>query len=149
MRDFRRNTLRHVFATLLAIAIGLVVCALLSGCKTTEVVREVPVVVEHTTTQHHTDIVRDTLLMRDSVYHYVQGDTVIIERWHHVIDVNRMVVTDTVRDTIPKVVEVTKTERVEVAAPLRWWQKSLMWLGGILAALACCCAGWIIWRVRA
>ena len=129
MRDFRRETIRHVFATLLAIAIGLVVCALLSGCKTTEVVREVPVVVEHTTTQHHTDIVRDTLLMRDSVYHYIKGDTTIIERWHHVVDVNKMVVTDTVRDTIPKVVTATKVVTKTEPRAVQWWQ-----VAAILAA---------------
>ncbi len=129
MREFRRETIRHLLATLLAIAIGLVVCALLSGCKTTEVVREVPVVVEHTTTQHHTDIVRDTLRMRDSVYHYIKGDTTIIERWHHVVDVNKMVVTDTVRDTIPKVVTATKVVTKTEPRAVQWWQ-----VAAILAA---------------
>lgn len=129
MRDFRRNTLRHVIATLLAIAIGMVVCALLSGCKTTEVVKEVPVVVEHTTTQHHTDIVRDTLLMRDSVYHYIKGDTTIIERWHHVINVNKMIRTDTIHDTIPKVVTATKVVTKTEPRAVQWWQ-----VAAILAA---------------
>lgn len=129
MRDFRRNTLRHVFATLLAIAIGMVVCALLSGCRTTEVVREVPVAVEHTTTQHHTDIVRDTLLMRDSVYHYVQGDTVIIERWHHVVDVNKMIIADTIHDTVPRVVTTTKVITKTEPRAVQWWQ-----VAAILAA---------------
>ena len=126
MRDFRRNTLRHVFATLLAIAIGMVVCALLSGCKTTEVVREVPVVVEHTTTQHHTDIVRDTLMMRDSVYHYIKGDTTIIERWHHVIDVSKMIVTDTIHDTIPQVVTTTKVVTKTEPRAVQWWQVAVI-----------------------
>lgn len=129
MREFRRNTLRHVIATLLAIAIGMVVCALLSGCKTTEVVREVPVVVEHTTTEHHTDIVRDTLLMRDSVYHYIKGDTTIIERWHHVINVNKMIRTDTIHDTIPKVVTATKVVTKTEPRAVQWWQ-----VAAILAA---------------
>lgn len=129
MRDFRRDTIRHLFATLLAIAIGMVVCALLSGCKTTEIVREVPVVVEHTTTQHHTDIVRDTLLMRDSVYHYIKGDTTIIERWHHSIAVNKVMVTDTVHDTIPKVVTATKVVTKTEPRAVQWWQ-----VAAILAA---------------
>lgn len=114
---------------MVAIALGLIACALLSGCKTTEVVREVPVVVEHTTTQHHTDIVRDTLLMRDSVYHYVQGDTVIIERWHHVVDVNNMIHTDTIHDTIPKVVTATKVVTKTEPRAVQWWQ-----VAAILAA---------------
>ena len=120
MRDFRRNTLRRIAATLIAIIIGMMICLLLSGCKTTEVVKEVPVVVEHTTTQHHTDIVRDTLRMRDSVYHYVQGDTVIIERWHETIHNNLVNVADTVHDTIPKVVPVTVTK--EVPRDVKWWE---------------------------
>lgn len=129
MGDFRRNTLRHVIATLLAIAIGMVVCALLSGCKTTKVVREVPVVVEHTTTQHHTDIVRDTLLMRDSVYHYIKGDTTIIERWHNTIKVERQLVADTIHDTIPKVVTTTKVITKTEPRAMQWWQ-----VAAILAA---------------
>lgn len=120
MRDHVRKSLRHVGATLVAIALGLIVCALLSGCKTTEVVREIPVVAEHTTIQHHTDIVRDTLMMRDSVYHYVQGDTVIIERWHNTIHHNVVSVADTVHDTIPKVVPVTVTK--EVPRDVNWWE---------------------------
>lgn len=103
------------------------------GCKTVEVTKEVPVVAEHTTVQHHTDIVRDTLMMRDSIYHYVMGDTVIIERWHHTVNVNKVVVADTIRDTIPKVVTVTRTEVKEVNR-LHWWQQALMWAGGILLA---------------
>lgn len=122
MRDHVRNSLRHVVATLVAIALGLIACALLSGCKTTEVVREVPVVTEHTTIQHHTDIVRDTLLMRDSVYHYVQGDTVIIERWHHVANVSKMIITDTIHDTVPKVVTTTKVITKTEARAVQWWQ---------------------------
>lgn len=114
---------------MIAIVLGLIACALLSGCKTTEVVREVPVVVEHTTTQHHTDIVRDTLMMRDSVYHYVQGDTTIIERWHNTVKVERINKTDTIRDTIPKVVTTTKVITKTEPRAVQWWQ-----VAAILAA---------------
>ena len=83
---------------------------------------------------HHTDIVRDTLLMRDSVYHFVQGDTCIIERWHHTVKVERVMVADTIRDSVPVVVTQRVTEVREVNS-LRWWQSALMWAGGI----ACAC----------
>jgi len=149
MRDHVRKSLRHVVATLVAIALGLIACALLSGCKTTEVVKEVPVIVEHTTTHNTTELRVDTIYGHDSTFVYVKGDTLIERHYNTIYKVREVFVGDTIRDTIPQVVEVTKTERVEVAAPLRWWQKSLMWLGGILAALVCCCAGWIIWRIRA
>lgn len=116
---------------LLAIVLGMVVCLLLGGCSPRVVEIEKPVVVEQTHTQTHTDIVRDTLIMRDSVYHYVQGDTVRIERWHHSIAVNKVIVADTIRDTIPKVVTVTRTERVEVERKASLIERALMWAGGI------------------
>lgn len=130
-----------IIAALLA---GIVLMLVMCGCKTTEVIREVPVVTEHTTVQHHTDIVRDTLIQRDSVYHYVMGDTVIIERWHTSQAVNRYIIADTVRDTIPLVVPVTKTEIKEVEKKLHWWQSALMWLGAVMTAAA---IGWMVLKI--
>lgn len=129
--------------------VGILLCMLitLAGCSPRVVTQEVPVVVEHTSVQHHTDIVRDTLLMRDSIYHYVQGDTCIIERWHHAIKVNKMIVTDTVRDTVPVVTEVKVTELREVNR-VRWWQSALMWCGGIALAVAGGVVGFVLWRMR-
>jgi len=125
-----REALRDVGRVLVAIVLGMVVCWLIGGCSPRIVEVERPVVVEQTHTQTHTDIVRDTLIWRDSVYHYVQGDTVRIERWHHSIAVNKVMVADTIRDTIPKVVTVRETVTHEVNK-LHWWQEVLMWAGGI------------------
>ena len=116
---------------LVAIVLGMVVCWLLGGCSPRVVEIERPVVVEQTHTQTHTDIIRDTLIWRDSVYHYVQGDTTIIERWHHTTQVTKVAVADTIRDTIPKVVTVTRTERVEVERKASLIERALMWAGGI------------------
>lgn len=114
---------------------GLLLIALtLCSCRTREVVREVPVVVEHTTEHVRTDVVRDTIHWRDSVYHLVMGDTVIIERWHTRERVELRATSDTVRDTVPVVTEVKVTEVKEVNV-LRWWQTMLMWLGAIGAAI--------------
>ena len=126
-----RKDLKNVLRVLLAIVLGMVVCWLIGGCSPRVVEVERPVVVEQTHTQTHTDIVRDTLIWRDSVYHYVQGDTVRIERWHHVANVSKMIVADTIRDTIPKVVTVTRTERVEVERKASLIERALMWAGGI------------------
>lgn len=119
---------RVVFVIALVVAVALLL-AIMNGCKTVEVTKEVPVVAEKVTERNHVDIVRDTLYHRDSVYHYVKGDTVIIERWHRTININKTVVGDTIRDTIPQVVTVTRTEVKEVNF-LHWWQKALMWIGG-------------------
>ena len=112
---------------------------ILDGCKGTKTITErveVPVVV---TQEHHTesvkiDHVRDTLIQRDSVYHYIQGDTVRIERWHYVQGTTNVVRVDTVHKTdsvqVPVVTTQTIEKRVEVPRPLSWWQKTLMIIGG-------------------
>lgn len=109
------------------------------GCKGTKTITErveVPVVV---TQEHHTesvkiDHVRDTLIQRDSVYHYIQGDTVRIERWHYLQGTTNVVRVDTVHKTdsvqVPVVTTQTIEKRVEVPRPLSWWQKTLIIIGG-------------------
>ena len=111
----------------------LLILLTLCSCRTREVVREVPVVVEHTTERVRTDVVRDTIHWRDSVYHLVMGDTVIIERWHTRERVELRATCDTVRDTVPMVTEVKVTEVKEVNV-LRGWQTMLRWLGALGAA---------------
>lgn len=133
MRQVNKNAIgemaaRIVFAIALVAAVALLL-AIMNGCKTVEVTKEVPVVTERVSERSHIDIVRDTLMTRDSIYHYVQGDTVIIERWHRTININNTVVGDTIHDTIPQVVTVTRTEVKEVNF-MHWWQKALMWIGG-------------------
>jgi len=130
-----KQDIKNVLRVLVAIVLGMMVCWVLGGCSPRIVEIEKPVV-EQTHTQTHTDIVRDTLIWRDSVYHYVQGDTVRIERWHHVANVSKMIVADTIRDTIPRIVTVKETVVQEVNK-LHWWQKALMTAGiiGIIALL--------------
>ena len=128
--------MRKIYTFVAAIVLGMVVCWLLGGCSPRIVEVERPVVVEQTHTQTHTDIVRDTLIMRDSVYHYVQGDTTIIERWHHTQGVTNIYKVDTLHiyDSVPYPVEVTKERivtKVEEVNVLRWWQKLLMVAGGL------------------
>lgn len=116
-----------------------IICLLLylCACKTQYKVVEVPRVVTQTNVEHHTNIVRDTLLRRDSVIIIQRGDTVYHETWHHMQAINRTYITDTVRDTIPQIVTVTKTEAKEVEKPLSQWQMLKMRLGGwLLAAVA-------------
>lgn len=122
----------------IAIIFSLVVLLLsLCSCKTQYKVVEVPKVVTQTNVEHHTNIVRDTLLRRDSVIIVQRGDTVYHETWHHLQAINRTYIADTVRDTIPKIVTVTKTEVKEVEKKLSKWQRTKMKLGGwLLAAVA-------------
>lgn len=123
-----KRSILSVGKVLLAICIGLWVCWLLSGCSPRIVEIEKPAIVEQTHTQTHTDIVRDTLVWRDSVYHFVKGDTVVIERFHNTVRIERVGISDTLRDTIPRIVTVTETRIVEKNV-LHWWQSALMWSG--------------------
>ena len=129
-------------------------CFLMFGCKGTKTITErveVPVVVtqEHTIESVKIDHVRDTLIQRDSVYHYIQGDTVRIERWHYVQGTTNVVRVDTVHMTdsieVPVVTTNTVEKKVEVPCPLSWWQKTLMIIGGssLIALLL-----WIVYKTR-
>lgn len=122
----------------IAIIFSMVVLLLsLCSCKTQYKVVEVPRVVTQTNVEHHTNIVRDTLLRRDSVIIMQRGDTIYHETWHHLQAINRTYIADTVRDTIPQIVTVTKTQVKEVEKRLTKWQRIKMNLGGwLLAVLA-------------
>ena len=139
-------TIKGCSELIIAFALGLLICFIISVCCVSckpqkEIVSEViekPVIVtqEHHTESVRVDIVRDTIHQRDSIYHYIKGDTTIIERWHHVQGQSIITRVDTlhVYDSVPypvtttQIKEVTKVEEVNV---LRWWQKLLMGIGGI------------------
>ena len=120
----------------------MIICLVLlfDGCKGTKTITErvevpVPIVQEHTIESVKIDHVRDTLVQRDSIYHYVQGDTVRIERWHYlqgttnVVRIDTLHVTDSVQ--VPVVTTQTIEREVEVPRPLSWAQKTLMIFGGV------------------
>lgn len=129
---------------IVGVALGLLVCLIISLCsckpqKEVQIERvETPVVVtqEHTIESVKIDHIRDTLIQRDSIYHYIKGDTTIIERWHHVQGNSIITRVDTLHiyDSVPypvtttQIKEVAKVEEVNV---LRWWQKLLMGIGGL------------------
>lgn len=103
--------------------IVLLASALCCSCRTVRVIEQVPVEV------HDTTYVAKTT--HDSTY---------VDRWHTVeVKGDTVFATDirveskyvTRYDTVYKSVEkpVTLTETVEVAKPLSWWQKALMWSG--------------------
>lgn len=133
------------------IAVIFAICVLiplLSGCKTKYITTEVPVIMHErdsiVSVQHiHT---HDTLMMRDSVYHYVKGDTTIIERWHQLQAINHISKVDTITQIqyqeVP--VTITKTETVEVEKKLSWWQKLCILLGKIGLGIS---GIWGIWKI--
>ncbi len=144
MKDSNEIKEKHAIVLMLLLMALMVWLLVATSCKTIE--RQVPVVV------HERDSIAnvqkfstsDTMIMRDSVFHYVKGDTVLIERWHHLQAINRVVRADTVvreqRVEVP--VEVTTIKEVN---RLNWWQKFLSIVGAsaiiILIALA-------LWKIK-
>lgn len=122
----------------------LLILLTLCSCRTREVVREVPVVVERVMERHDTVHRVDSVVWRDSVYQFVKGDSVLIERWHTRWRVSHDTVRVVRRDSVPVVTETTVTEVREVNV-LHWWQRLLMLLGGIGTGLACL---YIIYKVK-
>ena len=108
-----------------AFAMTLILCAFLSSCKVLKKTVEVPVYI-HDTTYTAKEVHDSTYIDR---WHTVEvkGDTVFATD----IRVESKYVTryDTVYKSVEKPVTLTTTETVEVAKPLSWWQKALMWSG--------------------
>lgn len=73
----------------------------------------------------------DSIVERDSVVTVIRGDTVTTDRWHTRWR-DRLRV-DTVERTRVRTVFRTRTLTVtkEVEKPPSWWQKVLMWAGGL------------------
>ena len=122
---------------LVAAAVGILLCALFSGCTTT---KYVPVPEYHTDTLRQVTVRHDSVMVHDSIHVSEKGDTVRIERWH--TQYRDRWHTDTVyqskHDSIPYPVEVVK----EVPAKPTWWQQTrlalhniLPWLSGLLAVI--------------
>lgn len=130
---------------------ALLIClciTLLSGCKTRYITQEIPVVLHDrdsiVSVQHiHT---HDTLMMRDSVFTLIKGDTIRIERWHTLQAVNHIARIDTLwRERIVEQPVQVKTTEVKEVNRLKWWQKMLMWCGALALGVG---GGLLYWKFR-
>lgn len=113
----------------------------LSSC-TSQKILEVPV--ETVKTEYIHDVMIDSVFVKDSVNRWISGDTVYIykEKYKYKY-INK---TDSIckTDTITKVVTVDIIKEVEVNH-IKWYQKALMWIGGVISLLA---AGFIVYKVK-
>jgi hypothetical protein len=123
--------------------LGLLLCALLQGCKSVEYV---PVIEHRTDTVYQNTVQKDSVFVHDSTFIKEAGDTFLLEKWHtkYVLkekhDTTYISKTDTVPAPYP--VEVIK----EVPAELSWWQRLKMKVGG--AAIILCLLAFAIWVWR-
>lgn len=115
---------------------------LLTGCKSMRETIEVPVYVH--------DTVYQKMVQYDSIYidHFREvtkkNDTIYIT--DEVTKTKIVTKTDTAYRYIERPVTISKTETVEVKKPLPWWQKTLMYAGGVL--LLALLGVLIVWGVK-
>lgn len=112
---------------------------IMCSCSTTKLVPVEKVITEYI---HNKKV--DSVFERDSVDRWLNGDTLYIYKEHTKFKyINN---TDTVykTDTITKVVKVDVVREVEVNH-IHWYQKALMWAGGIAILLL---AGGIIYKIK-
>ena len=132
-------TICHIVMMVLMFLVVFAVMAMCSSCTTTQYV---PVPEYHTDTLIQTKVVHDSIYINDSTVITEKGDTVRIEKWH--TKYVQKDVHDTTyiskHDTVPQPYPVTEY----VEKPLEWWQKTLMYLGGLLIVIF----GIWVWRTK-
>ena len=120
----------------------LLLCLALAGCKTRTVVVET---VRTDTLLYHRNT-RDSIFLHDSIFvrEWAAGETVYVQRDRWRTKYVERQVHDTcyvaTHDTVPHPYPV----EVEVLAPLSWWQRLRIQLGGALLLLL---AGGVAWRL--
>lgn len=137
---------------LLALAVAML-CGVCACSKKVYVPAERVVVRTDSVAVHRADsltrllAVRDSVIVRDSVFVMLRGDTVIKEAWR--IRERVSLVHDTVRigsgftaerirlDSVrvPEVVTVEKVVTKEVEKELGWWKRAFLWTGGLFWGL--------------
>lgn len=110
---------------LIILLLGLILCI---SCKTPTKIVEVPV--EVTKKEYIYDTKIDSVYIRDSIDRWQKGDTLLITKYLTKYKYISKVDTILKVDTIPKIVSTTIEKKVEVNH-IYWYQKLLMWLGGI------------------
>lgn len=115
---------------------------LLASCAAQKQIIEVPVETVKTEYIHDTKI--DSVYVRDSIDRWREGDTVFIYKEH--TKYRYLNKTDTIVrvDSIPKIIKVETVKEVEVNH-IKWYQKTLMWIGGIMSLIL---TGYIIYKVK-
>ena len=97
------------------------------GCTNTKYIP-----IESIKTEYINSIERDTLIMKDSIFHKEKGDTVYIEKFKIIYKTKHKNDTVIINDTIPIIQEV---EVIKEINKLKDWQVVLMILGGGMIAV--------------
>ena len=147
------KTERIAWRVFLLALLAAVICGVCACSKKVYVPAERVVVRTDSVAVHRADSLtrllasRDSFVVRDSVFVFQRGDTVVKEAWR--IRERVSLVHDTVRigsgftaerirlDSVrvPEVVTVEKVVTKEVEKKLNWWRKCFLWTGGVFWGL--------------
>lgn len=107
----------------------------LASCKTQRQVHTEYVYIDRTDTLTQFKWRIDSINVHDSIITLIKGDTIQIEKWHTAYRERLRV--DTVERLHTETIYQTNIEtKIEEVNRLLWWQKTLMWIGGIGLTLA-------------
>ena len=115
---------------------------MLSACKTTTKIVEVPVEVVKKEYIHDTKI--DSIYIRDSIDRWQKDDTLYITKWHTKFKYINKVDTIVKTDSIPKIVPVVKEVEVN---HIYWWQKTLMYIGFLVVIILLSIIGFKLYKL--
>ncbi len=147
-KEIRQKIYNNIMVAVLLVCmlIGLMVCGLLTSCKSHE-----PTIVERVRvdTVRITQQQRDSIYLRDSIFvnQWQSGDTIfhIRDRWHtqYVMKEVRDTFYKARVDSVPVPYEVIK----KVPAELTWWQQCRLHLANIVLWVILIIALWWVLRV--
>ena len=126
---------REGVACSVSVVIVLLLLLLLLCCSCTKRVYETKYIeqpVYLNDTLRSTIYSHDTTIVKDSVYLSIKGDTIVREKYNTIERIK--VAHDTIMRFVEKPVEVVSTKQVCKQVEVNriyWWQKALMWIGGI------------------
>ena len=144
--DYYEEIFERSFSRLLwtgiAVLVGIVVCVLMSSCRTVYV--PVETVRTEVVEKHDSLVMRDSIYMRDSVFVMKSGDTITTyrtsivyrDRWRDVVRVDSFVRVDSLQVPYP------------VERKLCFWEEVRLEATGAVVAMVAIGAMAIIWRVR-
>lgn len=126
---------REGVACSVSVMIVLILLLLLLCCSCTKRVYETQYVEKPVylhDTLRSTIYSHDTTIVKDSVFFAIKGDTILREKYNTIERIK--VAHDTIMRFVEKPVEVVREKNVEKQVEVNriyWWQKLLMWMGGI------------------
>ena len=135
----------HIGGIVLIMIIGLILCAIFSGCTTTKVVEVERV---RTDTTYITKWEHDSIHVHDSIRIFERGDTVRIEKWHtkYIESIKHDTLYQSKTDSVPVPYPVDKF----VEKSLSWWQRTQIYAGDVLIIVLLIFLGYggfRLWRV--